>query len=930
MRSKIILSLISFLCFWNSVTAQKQLKTATLYLVDVLDTSINQFARDSANPPNNFNLEDVFFTTGNIIIQNHTTNDISVRFDTINSKGQNVYLNNKAITIPIDISNTFHFDEKGYLLVDTFFNNGQTNVLLSAITMRIVNKNGVPIHDIPLSKLKFSSPPKPQNPPSFESSSKCNCNSDSLTSKCNECDEFELLPKYNKKLEGLIYYDFPCKKFYKLEKEDTILKKFRVDLRHKSLHNNNELQLKIVRINRYLYNPVIKTSNINYESEMPLLLQKLFIPDSTTTSSLLALINNIPKDKIQSTLSIEDQLSNFVDSLTAFREDFNILQSKILEAYEICHSFPCCEQRQHFNFATYGNKLQKIKTNYGKLTLKVPALIQIDKTQLSNFNSEITESQNIEKEVKIINGQQSSISNKKTDLKDTLIILGSWIDSVGKLDASVKLKIKSVIDSVKTQFNQLKKDTTQINDLITKNKNKIDALQKNKRPSKLVGISIDSITSKIEALENFQKLEITMPSDIDIKKAVLFANNMVAQQNTFITPPWYVNGNRHEIIISIKPRDKSMVSDWEIMPYYNDFSYFDLPVIGKGFVSFSSGSFIAFAGDFLNKNYDWQKLPNNVNTITPADSSRYLLKETGYSQVPIGFSALVNAEWKVNESLGFGLSGGVGLTIEKTPRIAYLGGGSIFFGNLNQVAFTAGFAGMNVDKLNVNLQAVSNQNITYTFRDKISYYNEFKIGGFIAVTYTPFKAVKRPVYNSARKSAKQAKADAFDAQELAVAARNDANDAAVKALKANKAYTDAKATSDSLKTVSDNAATAATAAKTTYTNAGTLFTKDSADYIKVISKHPEEENAKTKKDASEKSMNDAKNASETAAKNAENAKKEYDKALAKTTESKTAMDEAKQKSTDLDKKAAVAEKRADDLRKIAEATAVTVDATKKN
>jgi hypothetical protein len=48
-----------------------------------------------------------------------------------------------------------------------------------------------------------------------------------------------------------------------------------------------------------------------------------------------------------------------------------------------------------------------------------------------------------------------------------------------------------------------------------------------------------------------------------------------------------------------------------------------------------------------------------------------------------------------------------------------------------------------VDKLNNGLQAVADQRIIYTSKPSIGYTKVVKTGGFVALTYTPFKVGKR-------------------------------------------------------------------------------------------------------------------------------------------------------------------------------------------
>ena len=180
----------------------------------------------------------------------------------------------------------------------------------------------------------------------------------------------------------------------------------------------------------------------------------------------------------------------------------------------------------------------------------------------------------------------------------------------------------------------------------------------------------------------------------------------------------------------------------------NDPLQIQIPIVGKPFVSFSSGSFIALGKNMQNKTYAWQETVGNNNTV---DSSKYTLVESGYTLPPMGFCALGNLEWKISRSFGLGGSAGVGLSIEKSPRLAYLGGVSLFFGDMRQFTITGGFAGMQVNKLSNNFQTVSDNQTIYSSKPNIDYYKEFKVGGFISLTYTPFKVYKTKTVKSKNK-----------------------------------------------------------------------------------------------------------------------------------------------------------------------------------
>jgi hypothetical protein len=204
-----------------------------------------------------------------------------------------------------------------------------------------------------------------------------------------------------------------------------------------------------------------------------------------------------------------------------------------------------------------------------------------------------------------------------------------------------------------------------------------------------------------------------------------------------------------DLTISIATKDSILkVKSAEPIPQYYRTTPIQIPIIGKTFVSFSSGSFIALGKNLQNKTYAWQETLGNNNTVV--DSS-YTLVESGYTLPPMGFCALGNLEWKVTRSFGLGGSAGVGLSIEKSPRLAYLGGLSMFFGDLRQFTITGGFVGMQVNQITKNYQTVADNQVIYTSKPNVEYYKEFKVGGFISFTYTPFKIYKTKTVKSQNK-----------------------------------------------------------------------------------------------------------------------------------------------------------------------------------
>ncbi|HEX7413533.1 MAG TPA: hypothetical protein VF411_05760, partial [Bacteroidia bacterium] len=82
------------------------------------------------------------------------------------------------------------------------------------------------------------------------------------------------------------------------------------------------------------------------------------------------------------------------------------------------------------------------------------------------------------------------------------------------------------------------------------------------------------------------------------------------------------------------------------------------------------------------------------------------------------------------------------LTIESSPRLAYLGGLSLFLGNLRQLTLTYGLAGMQIDKLTTNLQPMVSNNIQYSTNPgpaAITYYKQLNIGQCVSLSYTFYR-----------------------------------------------------------------------------------------------------------------------------------------------------------------------------------------------
>ena len=469
------------------------------------------------------------------------------------------------------------------------------------------------------------------------------------------------------------------------------------------LKSRNHVQFKVVNINRFLYNVSIEDSIVKFDSQPSTLLDQFFFGDTTLLQKVTTAFGNNKfggrsANSKDSTKSKKD--NSLLCKIRCFAQNYIALNSKMLEAYDPCSEFPCC---------------QKLIPAYEQLA-KDLFEIKLDsatsqQTLIKNLNTELTNSKAI----------QSACNQKKEKLtklqRDTEIIKA-------KKEADLTIKDKENLASFPEDEKKLKADLC--SDSI------VTSIEK----------QIKDLANKIKINNAISELSKSLPTEIQIKKAIVFIQHMIDINKTYMHERVSLNGNQLELKLRISSKD-SITKYFSIPDYKNKEIPFIIPIKGRPFISFSSGSYVIADKSLVNKTYDWQPLPNNSGVIGK-DSARYILTESGYSAPMMGFAALANAEIKLSRFFGVGLSTGVGLTIETKPRLAYLLGGSLFLGELRQFAITAGWAVTQVDKLNNNLLSAYNERVSYTSPSiqDIKYYQEAKAGFFLAITYTPFKAAR--------------------------------------------------------------------------------------------------------------------------------------------------------------------------------------------
>ncbi|HEY8939580.1 MAG TPA: hypothetical protein VIM59_05310, partial [Cellvibrio sp.] len=440
----------------------------------------------------------------------------------------------------------------------------------------------------------------------------------------------------------------------------------------------SQVEIKVVNVNKFLYDVDVTGIDVDHGSEPPFLFRELFLGDST---GVLGSLLNLFKSGIS--LQNFTKLEPKFDRVECILMNINTLQAEALKAYSPCDDFPCCQ------------------------TVKLGNAYKAIADQIIKAKIEMSTIQNI------ANAQKKKLA----ELKDA------------------QKKCQDMAAQIATLSAVEKRSADQDKQLADLNKKKCTDDQM--KPFD----EIVDLQKEVDASSVITEINSKLPSEIALRKLIVFIENIVAMNQTHAAGPFFPDGNLFDLQINIKTKDT--IPDYFGIPAFANTIGGQLPVKYKGFVSFSSGSFISLEHRLINKTYDWQQVPYSGQTIT--DTTSYRLVESGKSRHPMGFAAMANMEWRVLRAVGIGSSVGVGLTIEKEPRPAYLAGLSIFFGNARQFAITGGMVGMEVKRLSNNYQSMADAQIKFKTKptDAIKYYDEFKVGTFIAVTYTPFKSIAR-------------------------------------------------------------------------------------------------------------------------------------------------------------------------------------------
>lgn len=447
-----------------------------------------------------------------------------------------------------------------------------------------------------------------------------------------------------------------------------------VNLLKEHFSAKQQVFFKIAGVNRFVYDVVFNQKSIFYESEPSLLFNRMFLGDDTSLGALMDM-DGIVAHKTDS------EIDKVIKDIKCFNNMYSQIKAEVKRAYDPCNCFSICNQS---SFDILIKKLNQINLDISTLELKNSG----KKKELEKLKEE----------------EKNCEQNKK---------LGDEITALAK-----KKTAKTITEAETAQLAEKTTAKSKLQPCITND---------------LRAGEIEELENDIAIITNISLVKRHLPEEEDLLAASVFIENMVKQNQSVWKGPLQLEGNFLEFSFFIKKRD--YVTQRFGDPQFTDtLGTYKIPIFGRPFVNFSSGSFAAIGRNLQEKTYSWQEVGNNGG---------YTLTESGYSNPAAGFSAFANLEWKVSRSVGFGPSVGVGITVEEKPKVAYLVGGSLFLGDKHQLAITGGVAFLQVDRISKNFSESAANQVVYAETQNLDYYKEFKAGLFVSLTYTVFNLTKK-------------------------------------------------------------------------------------------------------------------------------------------------------------------------------------------
>ncbi len=494
--------------------------------------------------------------------------------------------------------------------------------------------------------------------------------------------------------------DFATKTYYLTTKDGNTPKTRAVNMNRIWFNPRNDVSFRIVNVNLFMNSAKIQDSIVTFENEPPFLLRQLFFPDSAASVGIL----NRWSTSVAATnaaLAVSSQGgkkgSYKTSPVECFLNCYYSLKATVLAAYNPCSNFPCCGE--------IADRYQEMMVSYSNIVGTIDSAAIVRKVKQDELSG-------VEKEL-------DDCEKAKSATSQALAAVKKLEDANTAVTEEAMKKAKADAEKAKTAEQSACKNAQ--NSEARRDKLKVDIADLNK---------LVALKATLTALE---------PS---IANMTVFVNNIV-RQNQEIYQDVSVAGNRTDIYIEVRTKDS--IANLFGLPRTTYTRRLEIPVLWKPMVTFGTGTFGGLSDEFQNRIYNWQEIPDvNNNLGTGGTATRYQLVNSGTAARPVGFTALANVHLRATRTFGFGASIGAGLTIEKDPRLTYLGGPSLFFGDVRQLGVTFGWAAMKVNQLQPAYQyIVDNSVLSNSASATVGYYQKLVTGYFVAVTYTPLKSFKR-------------------------------------------------------------------------------------------------------------------------------------------------------------------------------------------
>lgn len=504
---------------------------------------------------------------------------------------------------------------------------------------------------------------------------------------------------------GDLIYDFRCKRLYRVdalmpsEKNGyrAIYKEVR-DLSKVKIKAQELVKMKIIGINRYIYDVDVNVQDSIYGSESPALFNQFFSGNSDLFTDLIS------KGKAENFLygkskeEIESSFGEVEKAFQKFKEEYSKLQDKQVNAYMYClqDNIPCCTDNDLKQYSYYADLLSNV-------------LLVLNKTEVK-YLSDVPSSTEI---LKQISEKQAKKDECKKNEKDRPGKIKQLEDQLAAAKPEEKAAITDKLNKAKNDgcdAESLSQLDSQIGDL------------QNKLPLR---VTMDAMKASLPTLDQLRKL-------------YLFDRNIVKDHYFYRLPPIYPQGDKLTIVIDMETKDSVIAANMGFMPTYHDELNLNFSVRNKSLFSFSSGPFFAFGKQLKTKTYGFNRIPSSGTSIDP--NAKYRVVETGDGTLPLGLGAYGHIGTKVSRNVGVAGTIGVGYSFNLSSIMpAFMGGATLSFGDRQRLNISFGGAAVQVKELKENIY-VGN---IYDAAPQLEYNKPMRFGLFVGISYSIFTSTSK-------------------------------------------------------------------------------------------------------------------------------------------------------------------------------------------